>query len=142
MTSPTLTLNDAIGQLKPLINDDFLRTWRKVGMIVGYRNLGRALSAIAPRKGTVKGNVGAQAAELATCPKCSERDRKRFLSSSERSHLSGKRNPAGGLMCANPGGYERQWGRLVGVGLARSPKDRMAKALERRAGAAEGLAAS
>ena len=63
MTSPTLTLNDAIGQLKPLINDDFLRTWRKVGMIVGYRNLGRALSAIAPRKGAVKGNVGAQAAK-------------------------------------------------------------------------------
>ena len=61
MTAPSLTVEQAIGQLKP--TEDFLRTWRKVGMIVGYRNLGRALSAIAPRKGTVKGNVGAQAAK-------------------------------------------------------------------------------
>jgi len=61
MTTPSLTVEQAIGQLKP--TEDFLRTWRKVGMIVGYRNLGRALSAIAPRKGAVKGIVEAQAAD-------------------------------------------------------------------------------
>ena len=61
MTTPSITVEQAIGQLKP--TEDFLRTWRKVGMIVGYRNLGRALSAIAPRKGAVKGIVEAQAAK-------------------------------------------------------------------------------
>jgi len=141
MTTPSLTVEQAIGQLRP--SDDFLRTWRKVGMIVGYRNLGRALSAIAPRKGAVKGNVGAQAAGyvLTGKGKCaiSPKQRGRDVWKCRKGE---KRNPAGGLTCANPGGYERQWGRLVGVGLARSPKDRMAKALERRAGAAEGLAAS
>jgi len=60
MTTPSLTVEDAIGQLRPHVTEDFLRTWRKVGMIVGYRNLGRALSAIAPRKGAVKGIVEAQ----------------------------------------------------------------------------------
>jgi len=57
MTTPSLTVEDAIGQLRPHVTEDFLRTWRKVGMIVGYRNLGRALSAIAPRKGAVTVNV-------------------------------------------------------------------------------------
>ena len=116
MTTPSLTVEDAIGQLRPHVTEDFLRTWRKVGMIVGYRNLGRALSAIAPRKGAVKGIVGAQAAGyvLTGKGKCaiSPKQRGRDVWKCRKGE---KRNPAGGLTCANPGGYEREWGKLVGA---------------------------
>jgi hypothetical protein len=61
MTTPSLTVEQAIGQLR--LTDEQLRIWRKVTLVLGFRNVGKALSAIAPRKGAVKGIVEAQAAD-------------------------------------------------------------------------------
>jgi len=61
MTTPSLTVEQAIGQLR--LTDEQLRIWRKVTLVLGFRNVGKALSAIAPRKGAVKGIVEAQVAD-------------------------------------------------------------------------------
>ena len=61
MTTPSLTVEQAIGQLR--LTDEQLRIWRKVTLVLGFRNVGKALSAIAPRKGAVTGKVEAQVAD-------------------------------------------------------------------------------
>ena len=38
--------------------------------------------------------------------------------------VKGPRNPAGGLKAPLPGGYERQWGKLIGVGTWGRPHRR------------------
>jgi len=61
VTTPTLTVEQAIGQLR--LTDEQLRIWRKVTLVLGFRNVGKALSAIAPRKGAATGTVAPQVAD-------------------------------------------------------------------------------
>jgi len=49
MTTQSLTVNDALGQLRPYLSDDFLRAWRKVTLALGYRTVGKALAALSPK---------------------------------------------------------------------------------------------
>lgn len=49
MTTATLSVEDAVGQLRPHLTDDALRAIRDLGRVVGFRNLARALSVIAPK---------------------------------------------------------------------------------------------
>ena len=49
MTTQSLTLNEAVGQLRPYLTDDFLRAWRRVTLALGYRTVGKAVAALAPK---------------------------------------------------------------------------------------------
>jgi len=50
MTTQSLTLNGYVDQLRDAgFTDDLLRTFRRAGQVVGYRNLARALAALAPK---------------------------------------------------------------------------------------------
>jgi len=67
MVSSTMTAGDAADQLRPLMPDDLLRAFHRLGMAVGYRNLARAIAALAP-KATGKRQTTVEAVVEAIAP--------------------------------------------------------------------------
>ena len=65
MVSSTMTAGDAADQLRPLMPDDLLRAFHRLGMAVGYRNLARAIAALAPKGKAVANLAGVTTAKPA-----------------------------------------------------------------------------
>jgi len=49
MVTSTMSMDDALGQLRPLMTDDFIRAWRKVTLALGYRQVGKAVASLAAK---------------------------------------------------------------------------------------------
>jgi hypothetical protein len=100
----------------PPVTAAFRDAVRELAMQIGWRNVAKSIAygpvlaeTVAASKNGHKGNgqrmaAPWQAADALLFPK----------------HIPGiKRNARGGLACAPPGGYQREWGDLIGVGTCR-----------------------